>query len=631
MKTELEQAPEPGDRVEHPRAREYAERVVRFSADAERHGARSRLVSNLRGVLFAALVGALLYWGFGGNRPLGLALSGLALVFFVVLVTWHSRVIREEDLSLRWVAVNKDAQRRVGSDFRQLSETGEDFKNPLHPYADDLDLFGRGSLFQRLNVAHTEFGQKRLASYLMNRASPDAVRARQAAVRELAPMLAFRQELEALALAVADPLGPSDPRPKKKSRVNTEPLIAWAESKPLLMHKASLVWVARVAPPLTLAWLMYCLSQDWHPLTWLTPLFLQAILLLTAREITTQVFAAVSSSQGVFLRFGPMLQLLESMQPKSALLLDLKQATESAGREPPSVAMRSFERVVSWFELRHNGLIHPLVNGLLLWDIHCVIQLEKWQARSGKHLRAWFQALGELEALSSLAAFTYDNPDYAFPELNDGPACFEASQLGHPLLAFGKRVSNDVTLAEPGRGLLVTGSNMSGKSTLLRAMGINAVLAQTGAPVCAHSLKMSPLAVRTSLRISDSLDEGVSHFYAEIRKLGSVLKALGGEVPVLFLLDEILHGTNSRERQIGARWVLQELIEHGAVGAVSTHDSGLCELPEPLMQRVQQVHLRETVVAEEMTFDYLVRPGPVRSGNALRLMRSLGIGVPLEE
>jgi MutS domain V len=466
---------------------------------------------------------------------------------------------------------------------------------------------------------------------LMNRASPAEVGERQAAVQELAQLLELRQELEALALAVVDPLGPSDLRPKKKSRVNTEPLIAWAESQPLLSHKRSLVWVARLSPPLTIAWLFYCLAQDWHPITWLTPLILQAILLLSIRDITARVFAAVSSSQGVFLRFGPMLHLLESMQPTSALLAGLKQATESETREPPSFAMRSFERVVSWFELRHNGLVHPLINGLLLWDVHCVIQLEAWQARSGKHLRAWFQALGELEALSSLATFAYDNPDYAFPELSEGPARFEAQQLGHPLLPLRSRVNNDVSLAGPGQGLLVTGSNMSGKSTLLRAMGINAVLAQTGAPVCAKHLKLSPLAVRSSMRISDSLDEGVSHFYAEIKKLGSVLQALGGDVPVFFLLDEVLHGTNSRERQIGARWVLKELIEHGAIGAVSTHDSGLCELPEPLMPRVQQVHLRETVVGDEMTFDYLVRPGPVRSGNALRLMRSLGIGVPLEE
>jgi hypothetical protein len=445
-------------------------------------------------------------------------------------------------------------------------------------------------------------------------------------------MLELRQELEAHALSAVEPLSPLEARPNKKpARVNTEPLLAWAESEPLLSSKTALVWTARIAPPLVVLWSAVCFARGYHPLAWLTPLFAQALLLLSVRNVTAQVFAAVSTTQGVFLRFGPMLKLLETLEPKSELLRELKTATESKGGEPPSQAMRRFERVVSWFELRHNGLVHPLVNGVLLWDIHCVLLLERWQARSGKNLRRWFQALGEFEALSSLGAFVFDNPSYTMPKLTDGPAHYVARGLGHPLISEAARVSNDVTLERPGQALLVTGSNMSGKSTLLRAMGLNAVLAQMGAPVCAAHLELSPLAIRTSMRVSDSLDEGVSHFYAEIRKIGSVLQALETSAPVFFLLDEILHGTNSRERQIGARWVLAELVRRGAIGAVSTHDSGLCELPEPLMQHVRQVHLRETVHNDQMTFDYLLREGPVRSGNALRLMRSLGIQVPLED
>ncbi len=613
------------------RAQVYADRVIRFGKEAEALGARSRLVSNLRGLTFAIFVGCAIYWGVGDNSELGMGLTAAALVGFMLLVGMHGRVLREEDMALRWVQVNRDAQLRSSPRFRELSGNGEEHRNPLHPYADDLDVFGKGSLFQRISVARTSFGQKRLAAFLMNRGSVEQIAERQTAVRELAEMLELRQELEALALAVVDPSSPrEDKQHKPKAQLDAEPLLSWAESKPLLSHKKSLIWVARIAPPLTLAWVAYGLSQDLPALLWLAPLFAQAILLLSVRTITAQVFGAVSSTQGVFLRFGPMLHLLETMDPKSALLQELKKATESDNREPPSHAMRRFERAVSWFELRHNGLVHPFINGLLLWDIHCVLMLEEWQARSGRHLRRWFQALGELEAVSSLATFAYDNPDFCFPEITDRSAHYQAVQLGHPLLPLRARVCNDVSLDEPGQALLVTGSNMSGKSTLLRAMGINAVLAQAGAPVCAQSFKMAPLAVRTSMRISDSLDEGVSHFYAEIRKLSGVLKAVGGDVPVFFLLDEILHGTNSRERQIGARWVLAELLEKGAIGAVSTHDSGLCELPSPLMERVRQVHLRETVENEEMTFDYLLRDGPVRSGNALRLMRSLGIDVPLE-
>jgi DNA mismatch repair ATPase MutS len=324
-----------------------------------------------------------------------------------------------------------------------------------------------------------------------------------------------------------------------------------------------------------------------------------------------------------------MLKLLETLPADSKALSELQRSVQTQEGERPSLAMRRFERIVGWFELRHNGLVYPFINVLLLWDIHCVIALERWQLSCGKVLRGWFLTLGELEALSSLAAFTADNEDYVFPELVDEPV-FEAEGLGHPLVDKGKRVNNDVHLPGPGRGLLVTGSNMSGKSTLLRAVGINAVLALSGAPVAARGLRLFPLAVRTSMRISDSLSQGVSHFYAELRTLKSVLDAARGSTPVLFLLDEILHGTNSRERQIGARWVLGELLRLGALGAVSTHDEGLCQLPEPLASQLEQVHFRETMAGDEMNFDYRLRQGPVTSGNALRLMRSMGIPVPLD-
>jgi DNA mismatch repair ATPase MutS len=212
-----------------------------------------------------------------------------------------------------------------------------------------------------------------------------------------------------------------------------------------------------------------------------------------------------------------------------------------------------------------------------------------------------------------------------------GPARFEAKELGHPLIPFASRVANDVSLPEPGRALLITGSNMSGKSTLMRSMGLAAVMAQAGAPVCAARCELSPLAVRTSIKISDSLASGVSHFYAEVARLKGVLDATRESMPVFFLLDEILHGTNSNERQIGARWLLSQLVEKNAIGAVSTHDVELCRLPTGLMNHVAQCHLRESVQDGKMTFDYRLRPGPVRGGNALRLMQLVGLPVPLTE
>jgi DNA mismatch repair ATPase MutS len=270
---------------------------------------------------------------------------------------------------------------------------------------------------------------------------------------------------------------------------------------------------------------------------------------------------------------------------------------------------------------------------MLMWDVWCALALEKWRERAGKAAFGWFRALAELEALASLAGFAFENPDYAFPTFTPEQGTFRAKQLGHPLIDADKRVSNDVALTGPGHALVVTGSNMSGKSTLLRAIGTNAVLANAGAPVCADALEIGRLGVATSMRVSDSIEEGTSRFYAELKKLKVVLdlsKAMSkGERPgtLLFLLDEILHGTNTRERLIGARAIMKELLARRAMGAVSTHDLGLGDLEHELEGDVKNVHFEEQVEGEVMSFDYKLREGVVQSSNALRLMKIVGLDV----
>jgi DNA mismatch repair ATPase MutS len=289
--------------------------------------------------------------------------------------------------------------------------------------------------------------------------------------------------------------------------------------------------------------------------------------------------------------------------------------------------MGQLRAAVSYFELRYQGLIYPFANMFLLWDVHCTVKLEHWQERFGKAARDWFSVLGEIEGLSSLAGLAFDEPKFCFPELVAEPR-FLAENLAHPLIPPPSRVGNDVALPGPSTALLVTGSNMSGKSTLLRSLGVAYALAYSGGPVCAARLELGSLRLATSLRIRDSLEEGVSHFYAELHKLKAVLDATLEPLPVLFLLDEILHGTNSRERQIGARWMLAQLLQRGALGALSTHDMELCRLSPELMTHTRLVHLREDVKGQEMTFDYRLREGPVSEGNALRLMRRIGLEVP---
>jgi len=605
----------------------YTERAAAWEKTAKELAARSRLLSNLRGLSFAV-------FAVSSIALLAQAPSGIAAPFalvglgaFLTLVFFHARLIDEQDLAERWVDVNRAALARANHDFAALADVGEGLSRGDHMYAADLDLFGRASLFQRLSVARTRFGRERLAEILLEPASLEHARLRQRAVQALAADLETCQRFEAHALGVAGQK--PGPGGRVRSFVNPEPLLKWAESTPALVGDPLSRFGSLLLPPLTLAALVAYFGFDAPGWPALVGLVLQALLLVRAARETGIAFGAVSSTEGAFLRYGSLLEIIEGLKQDDPLLLELKARLETDSGMP-SRAMHQFKGIVGWFDLRHNGLLHPIVNLILLWDIHCTLALERWQLRAGKHLRAWFEVIGWFEALSSLAAFARDEPAAVYPELVEGPARFEAEALGHPLIAPGRRVANDVELAKPGTALLVTGSNMSGKSTLLRAMGLAAVLALAGAPVTARRFRVSRLLPATSIRIADSLEAGVSHFYAEIGKLKRVVDEAEGSAPVLFLLDEVLHGTNSRERQIGARWVLARLLELGSLGAVSTHDQELCRLPEALMSSVRLVHLRESVKDGSMTFDYKVYPGPVSSGNALRLMRNVGLDVPLE-
>lgn len=618
------------ERAPRVRADEYARRAAGFEQQSEARARRSRLVSNLRGLAFGVgVIGALVAL-FGATPGAGW-LAAVAAVVFVVLVFVHPRVLEAEDAARRLGRVNRDAQARCEGKWNTLADTGERFSDETHPFAGDLDLFGPGSLFQRINVAHTYFGQEALAGFFRTPASVGEIAARQEAVRALMPELELRQTLEAASLALVEkittPFG-GGIRITRSDPPDPAPFIQWAEGAPTLRGRAWLVVAAHVLPPVTLAAIALA-NLGWVPsAVWAGLLGVQILVSFSGRAAAFHTYAALTATGGAFVRYGPMLQVVEGIDVAAERVRQLRERVLSSDVRA-SAEMRRFQRLVSWFELRENGLVHPFINALLLWDIHCVLRLEAWQLRAGRHVRAWFEAIGAFEALSSLAGFAGDDPECSWPEVEAGPAHFIASGLGHPLIEPDRRVVNDVSLLGPGRALLITGSNMSGKSTLLRAMGVAAVLAQSGGPVCARRLRMSPVALRTSIRVRDSLEQGVSHFYAELRKLKSVVEATAQPTPVLFLLDEILHGTNSLERQVGARWLLGKLLVRGALGAVSTHDMELCRLPEPLMSQVDQFHLRETVLGDEMTFDFTLRPGPVQGGNALRLMRQIGLDVPI--
>jgi hypothetical protein len=613
----------------------YEERIKKLTAEVEALAARSARIGNMRGIAFLAAFGALI-WGMAarGGTP-SIVLGALSIAVFVWLVRAHAVLSGEETYAQRLLAVNQRAQLRVTGHARVLLDDGADLTEELaskagapaaarqvRTLADDLDLFGRASLFQRISVAHTRFGRSALGEALVAEPDPANIARRQAAIKALSPELDLRQRVEALASALTK----GKAGPTVAAALDPEPLLRWAESAPSLLKKPALIWAARLLAVINVAGVAAVWAEQMPGLYLLGPLSLSLLVIMATRRDAHTAFAAVATREGALSGYDKLLEAIETSTADAELLGELRQRLRQ-GDATPSRAMNQLRAAVSYFELRYQGLIYPFANLFLLWDVHCTVKLERWQERFGKGARDWFVVLGEFEGLSSLAGLAFDEPKFCFPSIVSEPRLL-AEGLGHPLIAAAARVGNDVTLPGAGSALLVTGSNMSGKSTLLRSMGVACVLAYSGGPVCASRFELGRVRVATSLRIRDSLEEGVSHFYAELHKLKAVLDATADKLPVLFLLDEILHGTNSRERQIGARWILAQLLERGALGAVSTHDMELCKLSPELMTHVRLVHLREDVKGQEMTFDYRLREGPVSEGNALRLMRRIGLDVP---
>lgn len=584
--------------------------------------ARSGRLSGLRGVLFLAAAVALGYALTRDVTPIVWVIVVAAWVVFFVVVAIHGALVsREMEVKTRIGIVDRWLLRTLDKPPEPLP--GSPMPNPGHPYAIDLDIFGASSVFQLLDDTRTAPGTSTLAAWLSMRATPAEIASRQTAVREISGRVQFREDLATLGTA-----GETRGRP-------VDPLIEWAETPPVLGTTLDhlLLRVAFVLVPTTLVLLISALALgDAAPSmlrrAWYVPFGLQLLVLFVLGGKLTPILSKAGSKEAPFGRYKGMFARIEA-EPFEAERLKALQATLGMEKNarPASHELASFERILGFVELRYSGLIHLVANVFLLWDVFCGHALEKFRARAGKNMRGWFKSLGEIEALSSLGAFAHEHPGYAFPEVEDGNPRFDAEGLGHPLIPFGRRIGNSIDLSGPGHSLLITGSNMSGKSTWLRSMGLAAVLAQAGAPVCAKKLRMTPLSVRTSMRISDSLEHGVSHFYAELEKLKSVVDAADRGEPVFFLLDEVLHGTNSRERNIGARAVVVHLLQKNAIGAVTSHDLALADLADTTAGHVVNVHFKELVHNDKMTFDYVLSPGVVSTTNALRLMKIVGIKV----
>ncbi len=576
--------------------------------------------------LAVVLAAVAIVWTALSSGLLSVAWALLPVVVFGVLVVAHDRLLKRLDRRQRAARFYENALARLDGRWIGNGAAGDRYLDLEHPYAQDLDLFGKGSVFELLCTARTHIGEETLARWLLAPAAPETVRARQEAIAELRPRVDLREDLAVVA---------------EEARTGVDPvsLAAWGESPALAGSRRLrvMLWIltALGAPALIAGGAAFFESLGLLELSARVSLLCRDLFLLVLvvnvtflyrhRHLTSRIVAAVDEAAHELALLAEVLLRLEQERFASPPLAALRASLDAAG-EPPSRRIARLARLMELLDSRDNVFVR-VMEAFVMWTPHLALKVEDWRRHSGTAVRRWLSATGEIEALCSLASHAFEHPLDPFPEFTGG-ASLEAASIAHPLIPEDRAVRNDVHIGDGApHVLIVSGSNMSGKSTLLRTLGVNAVLAQAGAPVRASSLRLSPLAVGASIRVTDSLQSGVSRFYAEILRLRQILDKTAGTMPVLFLIDEFLHGTNSHDRKIGAEALVAGLVRRGAIGLITTHDLALADIAVTLGDRAANVHFADEVVDGRIQFDYRMRPGIVRKSNAIELMRSVGLEI----
>lgn len=589
---------------------EYQRRLAERSAVAERQAKHFRRIGNVR--LGTGIVGVIVAFFVFGETVLSPWWLAIPALLFSVLVVIHARVVERLERAQRAVEFYQRGLARLENQWIGTGETGERFRNPSHVYEEDLDIFGKGSLFELLCTARTRAGEDTLARWLLAPASREEAGQRQQAIAELRSRLDLREDLAVLGDAI-------------RSGIDAEVAARWGKA-PLVNFPGGAPFIAAaLAVAVVVTFSLYMAS-----LLTRTP-FLAALLITLAYGFflgsrTLQVAGAVSSPARDLAVLAKLLHRLESDHFESPLLQRLREEL-AASELVASFQIGKLQKLVALLDWQRNLFFTPIAMAVL-WSAQVAMAIERWRKPSGRHISEWISVVGEFEALVALGGYCYEHPHDSFPELLDAAeGRLEARGLGHPLMRESQCVPNDVRLGGDLRLLIVSGSNMSGKSTLLRAVGLNVVLAWAGAPVRARSFAVSPLTVGASIRVMDSLQDGKSRFYAEITRLREIVNLASGDRTVLFLLDELLSGTNSHDRKIGAEAIVRSLIDRRAIGMITTHDLALAHIADDLPGRAMNVHFADTLESGRLHFDYQLHPGIVERSNALDLMRSVGLEV----
>jgi hypothetical protein len=597
----------------------YGQRLTNRRAEVASLRANERAISVARIVCFLAVVLiAVLHFS---------AWIIVPIVAFVILAIAHDRLIRRRRRAEAAARFCERGLERVHGTWQGKGFGGSNFAAEHHPFAADLDVFGSGSLYELLCIATTAAGRATLARWLLNPGGTGAaeVRERQLAVDELRERIGLREEMFVTTAEVA-----SEVDEAKLDEWSREPaILGRGERIASFIITALAIAAFAIGIPSLLSRLVNATNPGampvYSPLASLPLLVMIIVVGFFARsmaERVARVVSAVERREPALALLAGLLRVMERQSFAAPRLIALRSVLERNG-VPASRQIERLRKLVALLDARRNQFFAPFAL-LFLWTTNIAFAIERWRLESGAEIVGWIATIADLEALLSLSSFAFEHPAFTTPDVIDGDALFDGDAVGHPLIPGDRRVANDVRIGGDLRLLIVSGSNMSGKSTLLRAIGVNTILALAGAPVCAARLRVTPMSVGASISLNDSLSEGASRFYAEILRIRDILRM---PPPLLFLLDEVLGGTNSHDRRIGAAAIVRGLVSRGAIGLATTHDLALAQIADDLAPRAANVHFEDHLENGAVMFDYHMRPGVVTKSNALELMRAVGIEV----
>lgn len=593
---------------------EYSNKLRNYGKLIEEQNKSVKTLQYLRLLIFVVGFSVTVYTFIIKNYIISGGVCIVSLIAFIYLVNEYNKETMKRKHSIALKEVNEKSIKRLSSEWREFQDDGSEFKDDKHNYSGDLDIFGNGSLFQYINTAKTFMGRKALKNRLIDplKSSLD-IKETQNAIIELATDLDWRQQFEAEGMIITD------------KSVDPEELYKWSEEREELYTKNWFIIFIRVLPVVTI--LLNLLAFSTQLISYKVPciaVLIQLIILAIGVKKRSTAFASIYKYKNNINIYYEMIKLLSRKNFNNEYLKNLKNNLGKPGGEYAVTAFEKLFRICDKISERNN-IYFIIVNVFLLWDYQCMIELEKWRSKSGKNLKKWLNVIGQFEALNSISIIAHDNPDWVMPDILDEKFKIKAEWMGHPLLGK-ERVCNNISMEKPRNILLITGSNMSGKSTFLRTIGINLVLSYIGSSVCAKKFQCSLMEIYTCMRISDNLGNSISSFYAEILRIKMIVESVKENKNVFFLLDELFKGTNSIDRHAGAIALLKQLGKQGASGLVSTHDLELCDL-EQQYPKIKNYYFQEHYINNELKFDYKIREGVSNTRNALYLIKLAGIDI----